>query len=693
MKLPYDNKLTLLTAGLIYRKPLFVLRGILRFMQNRFRKGHFLSAVSFATTYDCDFDCIHCYAKSFRKTDKEPLSLEDKKNVIRECLTLGAISFDFVGGEISLSDELEELVKTCKPRMTYISLATNAYNLNLQKLKKFRSWGIDKLSVSIDSWDPAKHDNFRNTPGSHKKCFQVLELCRKVGIQPTITTTIIKNSTKSEEFKDLVNFAVKSKIQLVFSTAIPFGNWEENYDILVTEDDLMEMKRLHRLYPFLTRDNYTNMSKCGCPAFKQGLYVTEYGDVLPCAFTHIAFGNVKKESIRSIRKRALTLDYFKKYHPQCLASEDKSFITKYLSKTYSVKDYPANAIDVFEERSQCPPHKMTRRNIKKTLVRCALCGENDTQIISSGREHEFENTTDDIFHVVKCKKCGLIYLNPQPSISEFDTIYPDNYYCHTAKPLSIAGKNSPFGVLKQKLTDNIGFPKNIRNLIKKYYTNEDINVIDIGCGIGSALDIFKKAGGVKIKTYGVDCDNAAALTASKKGHSIYEGSFEEIELPEGFFDMAYSSNVIEHVSNPAEFIEKICSALKPNGIFLCETPNIDSIEARLLAKSGHWGGYHFPRHWTFFTTKQLIALGKQNGLEVLIVNYSPAPIFWIWTFHSLVFNAFKNRKIADFLFPLLENNKNFIYSFFLKINFTAWDYIIKLFTGHTSLVCVTFKKK
>jgi len=692
MKLFRDNKLTLLTSALIYKKPLFILKAFLRFMQNRFQKRHFLSSVSFATTYDCDFDCIHCYAKSFRKTDKEPLSLEDKKAVIRECLTLGAISFDFVGGEISLSDELEELVKTCKPHMTYISLATNAYNLDLQKLKTFQSWGIDKLSVSIDNWDPDKHDKFRNKPDSHKKCFKILELCRKVGIQPAITTTITKNSTKTDDFKKLVDFAIKSKTQLIFSTAIPFGSWEENYDVLVTKDDILEMERLHKLHPFLTRDNYTNMGKYGCPAFKQWLYITEYGDVLPCAFTHISFGNVKKESIRSIRKRALTIDYFKKYHPQCLASEDKNFITKYLSTNYSTDNYPVNAKDIFEEIAQWPPKHVTKRNIKKAFVKCALCGGNDTKKISSGREHEFENTTDDTFDVVKCTKCELIYLNPRPSMSEFDTIYPDNYYCHTADIPGMASKNSPFGVLKQNLTDKIGFPRNIRNLIRKYDTGAPINVIDIGCGTGTALDIFKKSGGRKIETYGVDRDNKAALTASKRGHSVYEGSFEDIELPKEFFDMAYSSNVIEHVSNPAEFIKKICSTLKPNGIFLCETPNIGSIESKVLAKSGHWGGYHFPRHWTFFTKEHLIALGKQNGLKVVNITYSPSPIFWIWTFHSLIFNAFKNKRIADILFPLFENNITFIYSLFLKINFTIWDYIIKLFTKQTSIICVTFKK-
>ena len=693
MNILRESKFYLLDLGLLYRKPLFLLRGFVRYLQNYFSKGRFLVGVSFATTYDCNFNCNHCYAKNFRRTNKKPLSLEEKKEVIKECINLGAISFDFVGGEISLSDELEQLVKACEPSMTYISLATNGYDMNRQKLQKFRNWGIDKLSISIDRWDEAEHDRFRNKPGSHKKCFQTLQLCREVGIKPVIIMTVVKNFTKTEDFKKMVEFAIKNKIQLVFSPAIPFGKWEGNFEVLVTKDDLQEMERLHKLHPILTRDNYSNMGKFGCPAFKQIIYITEYGDVLPCAFTHITFGNVREESINSIRNSTFILDYFGKYHTSCLAGEDEKFIKRYLSKNYSSKIYPVHATEIFKEMAEYSTKKTTKRNIKKTLVKCAICESDDYEVIAQGREHEFENTTDDTFHVTKCKSCGLIYLNPRPDMSEFDTIYPDNYYCHTDNLPGMASKESLLGMLKQQLISEMGFPKRIRSLLKKYPIDTEISVIDIGCGNGAALDAFKKIGGDHIKTYGVDFDDMAILATSKKGHTAYRTLFEEADLPKGTFDIVYSSNVIEHVADPAEFMKKVSDVLKPGGLFLCETPNIGSVEARILKKSGHWGGYHFPRHWTFFTPKHIKMLGEKFGLEVLNIEYFPVPIFWIWTFHSLIFNATtKNKGIADTFFPLLENNRNFIYSFLLKINFTVWDYIIKLFTGSTALMCVTLQK-
>jgi len=684
-----ESKLSLIGLGLICRKPLFIGRAAVRYLQNRFSRGHFLAGVSFATTYDCNFDCTHCYAKNFRNTDKKPLSLEEKKRVIQECLDLGAIAFDFVGGEIGLSDELEDLVSSCRPYMSYVSLTTNGYAMDREKLKKFRSWGIDKINISIDSWFEEEHDHFRNKPGSYKKCFQTLQLCREIGLTPAIIMTVVKNATRSDSFKKMTAFAIKNKIQLVFTPAIPFGKWQEHSELLITAEDAGEIKRLHELHPFLTRDNYINMGKYGCPAFKQVSYITEYGDVLPCAFSHIAFGNVRNETIDSIRRRALTLDYFGKYHQCCLAAEDKDFIAQRLSKNYTTTAYPVEAKEVFQEIAGWPERRSMKRGIKKIFVKCPLCGNNDYKIKVSGQEHEFDNTTDDSFCVAVCKKCGFIYLNPRPDTSELNTIYPENYYCH----IDAVKTNSPLGTLKEKLLSEMGFPKRIRQLLKRYPADARLKVIDIGCGNGLALDVFKTIGGGRLSTYGIDFDENAVSITSKKGHNTYQGVFETMMIPQDKFDVAYSSNVIEHVADPSIFMKNASAILKPGGLFLCETPNIDSPEARVLSRTRHWGGYHFPRHWTFFTPAHIAKLGEKFGLEVLGIEYFPVPIFWIWTFHSLIFSMTKNKKIADILFPLMENKSNYIYSFLLKVNFTLWDYLIKIFTGRTALMCVTLRKK
>ena len=106
-----------------------------------------------------------------------------------------------------------------------------------------------------------------------------------------------------------------------------------------------------------------------------------------------------------------------------------------------------------------------------------MCGDCNYSVISKGREHEFDNTTDDTFHVVKCDKCGFIYLNPRPDISELSVIYPSNYYCYADNRVEDKGRKSIYNYFKDYLVERFGFPKAINKLIKDYF--KDINHIRV----------------------------------------------------------------------------------------------------------------------------------------------------------------------------------------------------------------------
>ena len=284
---------------------------------------------------------------------------------------------------------------------------------------------------------------------------------------------------------------------------------------------------------------------------------------------------------------------------------------------------------------------------------CPVCGCERKRTITSGREREFKDTPQDLFFVVQCLHCDLVYLNPIPHRVELDKIYPKNYYCYNATD------NSPF---KQFLVDRIGFPARIRKLMESFGFPK---VLDIGCGNGDALDTFK---GLGADTTGLDFNRQALRLVSDKGHKTIEGRIEDTDLPEKEYDIIYSSNVIEHIADPKGMVKKVYEALKPNGIFLCETPNFNSFDARLFALSGKWGGFHFPRHWTFFTDKTFTQLAKSQGFKVISITYHPVPIFWIWTFQLPA-------------------------SFMNKVIFTLVDMIILRITGKTSLMSVCLRKE
>jgi len=615
--------------------------------------------------------------------------------VIQECLELGVSSFDYVGGEISISEDIKDLLKACKPHKTHISLASNGYDLTREKIKQLKNMGVDKISISIDSGDEEEHDIFRSKKGSYKRCFEAIDDIKAEGLVPVIISCITRGDTQKAAFRSLVDYAIKHRIELVFSAAIPFGQWEGNLDVLCDERDIEEMKKLHQKHHFLTRDCYENMGHFGCPATKQIVYISEYGDVMPCPFMHISFGNVRYESIRDIQKRMYAVPELAEYHPRCLVGENKKFIEKYLSKTFGTKQYPITAQETFNDIPSINQKLGYVQNIAKKNRRCPLCSSPNSFIVSAGREHEFDNTTQDIFFVVQCKDCDLVYLDPRPDDSTLNIIYPKDYYCYQETYTHVLRKVSLIVRLKRALILYMGFPQRIKKLIHKVRKSQfhKLSVLDIGCGSGYALDIFREIGGDAINTTGLDVSASALNIVNQKGHSTIVGRIEDSVLPQEQFDIIYSSNVIEHVADPKCMLEKSARALKPNGLFLCEVPNYNSLDRRLWGKSGHWGGFHFPRHWTFFTAATIEKLAAECNLQIKSITYHVVPIFWIWSFHSWLRRGKGKRSIADLCFPLRENKQTFIQSFILKVLFSLIDWISKIVTGKTSLMSIVFEKK
>ena len=78
------------------------------------------------------------------------------------------------------------------------------------------------------------------------------------------------------------------------------------------------------------------------------LHITQYGDVLPCVYVHIALGNVFEESLADIIERGQSIRHFREHNPLCLSGEDRHFIDKYMTKFYG-KPLPIHWSEAFDE--------------------------------------------------------------------------------------------------------------------------------------------------------------------------------------------------------------------------------------------------------------------------------------------------------------------------------------------------------
>ncbi len=186
-------------------------------------------------------------------------------------------------------------------------------------------------------------------------------------------------------------------------------------------------------------------------------------------------------------------------------------------------------------------------------------------------------------------------------------------------------------------------------------------------------------------------DEGAAEIARRRGHRVVTGRFElDRELEPGSFDLICALHVIEHVPDPKAFAERAAELLAPGGLFVVATPNRDSREVRRLR--GHWGGNHFPRHWTLYDERSARDLAARVGLELERIDYQPNPIFRVWSAHSRLRDRYPSRAWPDRLFPPVAIFEPGPRSFALLSGYTALDLVQRALTGRTASMSCELRK-
>jgi len=134
-------------------------------------------------------------------------------------------------------------------------------------------------------------------------------------------------------------------------------------------------------------------------------------------------------------------------------------------------------------------------------------------------------------------------------------------------------------------------------------------VLDVGCGNGVFL-LRAKAAGWQVA--GVEPDAAAAAQAIRAGVQIVAPDLEALEESVRF-DVITSSNVIEHVPDPLDFLARIHKALSPGGMLWLATPNASGSGRRAFGR--YWRGLEAPRHCLVFSPSALVEAVADSGFE------------------------------------------------------------------------------
>lgn len=100
-------------------------------------------------------------------------------------------------------------------------------------------------------------------------------------------------------------------------------------------------------------------------------------------------------------------------------------------------------------------------------------------------------------------------------------------------------------------------------------------MIDIGCGGGVLIHTAQRLLGRAFSFCGVEpTASFADLATRRTGAMIRCGNFRAGLFGDTKFDLATCCQVLEHVSNPGEFVSGVRRSLVPEGLFYLEVPDV-----------------------------------------------------------------------------------------------------------------------
>jgi MoaA/NifB/PqqE/SkfB family radical SAM enzyme len=251
-----------------------------------------------ALTFRCQCRCVHCYAEGRQDTGRVELTTAQFRDVLRQLADLGVIRVAFSGGEPMLRSDLAELVAFATELGMLTRISTNGFLVNRERLAELRGAGLTQCGISIDSADPDVHDRLRGLPGAFDRAIEGLRLVREFGIEPEILTYASRANVTDglEAILALGRRLGVSSAFLFFPVAS--GKWESALGEVLSDDERARVRALQDL-SHVHVEMPTDDARC-CVFQHSVLYISPYGDVMPCPFTPYAAGNVLRAPLADI---------------------------------------------------------------------------------------------------------------------------------------------------------------------------------------------------------------------------------------------------------------------------------------------------------------------------------------------------------------------------------------------------------
>lgn len=263
---------------------------------------------------------------------------------------------------------------------------------------------------------------------------------------------------------------------------------------------------------------------------------------------------------------------------------------------------------------------------------CPICKSDNSKELYPGDvslnklifTYEFTPESQKTFRVVVCRDCTHVFCSPLPKniYKNYEDVIDKEYLRHSQT---------------RKLS-----AQSVLNIIKSYVPKGKL--LDIGCATGDFLTVAKKFGysveGLELSKWSSEIVRSKGIKVHKKILSALSHQFPER------YDVTAMFGVIEHFQNPYDEMVYINRLLKPGGIVVVWTGDVNGMMSRILGRRWwYWQGQHIQ----YFTSNSLNLLGNTTGFEHICTKIYP-----ITATYDQVENSLKRYKFQRYLIPVIK---------------------------------------
>lgn len=184
-----------------------------------------------------------------------------------------------------------------------------------------------------------------------------------------------------------------------------------------------------------------------------------------------------------------------------------------------------------------------------SIIRCPACGAESAcpKVLSVANLRKKSET----LALHECPECRSYFFHPMP-----DTNYTEGYSGEVANYHLLQGTSLEFA-----LTAISALPQKTGRLL------------DVGCGPGFIVDLWER----------MELGEATGIEPSPMGKFAINDLHrrirvlhldEDTETPDNAFDIVFSTEVLEHVSDPASFLRSMSKKVASHGALIFSTPNV-----------------------------------------------------------------------------------------------------------------------